>query len=118
MDHPLINHMNAKPPLHRAVTVTILIALVTVATAHSLLARGGGPQWGYSAPAGGTGWGGISLRSIYGIPHHSLDAPNFTYGSGAATSFNSGEHAAGIDRSDFAGASSDALVSLPNFNQP
>jgi tetratricopeptide (TPR) repeat protein len=117
--------MNVKPPLRRAVLVALLIGLACLITTNALLARGGGPEWGYRAPAGqtgtwgwGLGWGGINLRSIYGIPHHSLDAPDFTYHSSPTSSFNIGQHAAGIDRSVFAGASSDTSVLLPNFNRP
>jgi tetratricopeptide (TPR) repeat protein len=109
----------------RAAAAILVVGLLATIATSNLLARGGGPVWGYSPHAGqsgtfgwGVGWGGINLRSIYGIPHHSLDAPNFTYGSGPTSSFNIGQHAAGIDRSVFAGGSSDTSVLLPNFNRP
>ncbi len=109
----------------RAAAAILVVGLLATIATSNILARGGGPVWGYSPHGGqsgtfgwGVGWGGINLRSIYGIPHHSLDAPDFTYGSGRSSSFNIGQHAAGIDRSVFAGASSDTSVLLPNFNRP
>lgn len=108
----------------RAATAATVIALVGVITTPRLLARGGGPVWGYSPHGGqsgtfgwGVGWGGINLRSIYGIPHHCLDAPDFTYSSGRSSTFNTGGGAT-FDRSVFAGSSSDTTVQLPNFNRP
>ena len=118
-----MNRISVRHSLTYIVTLLVM-GLVAVITAPTVLARGGGPTWGYSAPAGqsgtwgwGIGWGGINLRSIYGIPHHSLDAPDFTYHSGRSSTFNSGGGAE-FDRSVFAGSSSDTSVLLPNFNRP